>query len=141
MSENCTHDCSSCSANCSSRKKESMLKEPHKQSKIKKVIGVIVMFLYRIRSVFLAIPVVYYALKIAAYNTKHLPKQVGLVMNASGEFAYMISRNVAVMGPLILTGGCLVMMFCSRKALFPWAVSLFTVVLPILLLVSNLYPA
>ena len=41
MSENCTHDCSSCSANCSSRKKESMLKEPHKQSKIKKVIGVV----------------------------------------------------------------------------------------------------
>ena len=110
-------------------------------TKIKKVIGVIVMVLYRIRSVFLAIPVVYYALKIAAYNTKHLPEEVGLVMDASGEFAYMISRNVAIMGPLILTGGCLVMMFCSRKALFPWAVSLFTLVLPILLLVSNLYPA
>ncbi len=41
MSENCTHDCSSCSSNCSSRKKESMLKEPHKQSSIKKVIGVV----------------------------------------------------------------------------------------------------
>ncbi len=41
MSENCTHDCSSCSANCSSRKKESMLKAPHKESKIKKVIGVV----------------------------------------------------------------------------------------------------
>ena len=41
MSENCTHDCSSCSANCSSRKKESFLKEPHKNSSIKKVIGVV----------------------------------------------------------------------------------------------------
>ena len=43
MSENCTHDCSSCSSNCSSRKKEkeSFLKEPHKQSSIKKVIGVV----------------------------------------------------------------------------------------------------
>ena len=41
MSENCTHDCSSCSADCSSRKKESFLKEPHKDSKIKKVIGVV----------------------------------------------------------------------------------------------------
>ena len=110
-------------------------------TKIKKVIGVIVMVLYRIRSVFLAIPVVYYALKIAAYNGKHLPEQVGLYLNANGEFAYMISRNVAVMGPLVLTGGCLVMMFFSRKALYPWAVSLFTLVLPILLLVSNLYPA
>ena len=43
MSENCTHDCSSCTSNCSSRKKdkESFLKEPHKKSSIKKVIGVV----------------------------------------------------------------------------------------------------
>ena len=41
MAENCTHDCSSCSSNCSSRKKESMLKPPHAQSSIKKVIGVV----------------------------------------------------------------------------------------------------
>ncbi len=41
MSENCTHDCSSCSQNCSSRKKESMLKEPHKLSSVKKIIGVV----------------------------------------------------------------------------------------------------
>ena len=41
MAENCTHDCSSCSSNCSSRKKESMLKAPHKASTVKKVIGVV----------------------------------------------------------------------------------------------------
>ncbi|MBO5479824.1 MAG: Mrp/NBP35 family ATP-binding protein [Clostridia bacterium] len=41
MSENCTHDCSSCSANCDSRKKESFLKQPHKNSSIKKVIAVV----------------------------------------------------------------------------------------------------
>ena len=41
MSENCTHDCSSCSSNCASRKKESFLKQPHKDSSIKKVIGVV----------------------------------------------------------------------------------------------------
>ena len=41
MSENCTHDCSSCSSNCSSRKKESMIKAPHKDSSIKKVIGIV----------------------------------------------------------------------------------------------------
>ncbi len=41
MSENCTHDCSSCGKDCSSRKKESFLKEPHKNSSIKKVIGVV----------------------------------------------------------------------------------------------------
>ena len=41
MSGNCTHDCSSCSSNCSSRTKESMIKAPHAQSSIKKVIGIV----------------------------------------------------------------------------------------------------
>ena len=39
----CTHDCSSCSANCSSRsgEKQSLIEQPHKLSHIKKVIGVV----------------------------------------------------------------------------------------------------
>ena len=41
MSENCTHNCSTCASNCASRQKESMLKPPHAQSSIKKVIGVV----------------------------------------------------------------------------------------------------
>ena len=41
MAENCSHNCSSCSSNCASRKEESLLKQPHKKSKIKKVIGVV----------------------------------------------------------------------------------------------------
>ena len=41
MSENCTHNCSTCSSNCASRKQESMLKEPHKKSNVKKVIGIV----------------------------------------------------------------------------------------------------
>lgn len=110
-------------------------------TKIKNVIGVIIMLIYRLRSVFLAIPVVYYALKLASYNMKHLPEKVGINLQATGEFALYLSRSAAVMGPLVLTSGCIVMMFFSRKALFPWAVSIFTLVLPLLLLVSNLYPA
>ena len=42
MSENCNHDCSSCSANCSSRKPGEMPKDkPHLRSRIKHVIGVV----------------------------------------------------------------------------------------------------
>ena len=41
MSDKCSHDCSSCGKDCSSRKQESMLKAPHKASSIKKVIGVV----------------------------------------------------------------------------------------------------
>ena len=41
MAENCNHDCSSCGEACSSRKSESLIKEPHKLSKIRKVIAVV----------------------------------------------------------------------------------------------------
>ncbi len=41
MSENCTHNCSTCSSNCSSRKQESLLKPHHKDASIKKVIAVV----------------------------------------------------------------------------------------------------
>ena len=109
--------------------------------KFKKIVGYVVMLLYRLRKVFLAIPVVYLALKLAVYNLNHLPEQVGVNLQSSGAFANMISRQVAVMTPLGVTAACLVLMFASRKALYPWAVSLFTLLLPILLLVSNLYPA
>lgn len=40
MSE-CTHDCSNCSANCADSAKQEFAAKPHKQSKIKKVIGVV----------------------------------------------------------------------------------------------------
>ena len=41
MAENCTHDCSTCSANCSSRKPESLLAPANKSSNVKKVIGIV----------------------------------------------------------------------------------------------------
>ena len=41
MSENCSHNCSSCGKSCGSRKKESMLKACHKDASVKKVIGVV----------------------------------------------------------------------------------------------------
>lgn len=42
MSEECSHDCSSCSSNCSERNEpQSFLEKPHELSKIKKVIGIV----------------------------------------------------------------------------------------------------
>jgi len=37
----CTHDCSTCSANCPSKDKQSLLEKPHELSNVKKVIGVV----------------------------------------------------------------------------------------------------
>ena len=41
MREGCTHDCSSCSADCSSREKKSLIEELNPASSVKKVIGVV----------------------------------------------------------------------------------------------------
>lgn len=41
MSEECTHDCSSCSANCESREKESFLEKLNEYSSVKHVIGIV----------------------------------------------------------------------------------------------------
>ncbi len=41
MSENCTHDCSTCSENCASRSKESFKKQPHAKSSVKKVVAIV----------------------------------------------------------------------------------------------------
>lgn len=41
MDENCTHDCSTCSANCASRNAAPQKEAPHSASRIKKVIGVV----------------------------------------------------------------------------------------------------
>jgi hypothetical protein len=109
--------------------------------KVNKTINLIGVWLYHLRKFVMAAPVVYYALKLASYNMEHLPEEVGINLQSSGEFAMTIARSMAVMGPLALTGACLLLMFCSRKAMYPWAISIFTLALPLLLLFSNLYPA
>lgn len=110
-------------------------------SKINRVINAIGVWLFRLRKFVMAAPVVYYALKLASYNSENLPEKVGIDLQATGEFAQYISRNLAVMGPLALTAACLLLMFCSRKAMYSWAISIFTLALPLLLLLSNAYPA
>ena len=109
--------------------------------KIGNVIGIICSWIYKLRKLIMAAPVVYFAIRIAIANSDRLPEAVGMNLQSNGEFAMMVTRNYAVFGPLLVTGFCLLLMFCSRKALYPWAVSIFTLVLPILLLLSNIYPA
>lgn len=41
MSEQCSHDCGSCSKSCAERDKSSLLAKPHKDSRVKKVIAVL----------------------------------------------------------------------------------------------------
>lgn len=110
-------------------------------TQFKRALGFVVMAFYHLRKIFLAIPVIYGAFKIAFYNSEHLPVEVGLFLQSNGDFLKMIDRNTAVFWPLIVTLACLFLMLFSRKALYAWAISVFTLALPLLLLFSNVYPA
>ena len=109
-------------------------------SKTNRIINSIGVWLYRLRKLVMAAPVVYYAVKLAKYNLANLPEEVGINLQSTGEFAQTISRNLAVMGPFGLTIGCLFLMLCSRKAMYPWAIAIFTLALPLLILFTNVYP-
>jgi hypothetical protein len=106
--------------------------------KIEEVITVIVQVIFRLRKFIMAAPVIYYAVKLARENLNRLPELVGFNIQSNGEFAAMVSRNYAVYGPLAVTGFCLLLMFCSRKTVFPWIVSIFSLVLPYLVYYTNL---
>ena len=107
--------------------------------KVSRVIDEICKWTYRLRKVIMAAPVVYYAVKLAIDNSKRLPEIVGLDLQSTGEFALTVPRAVAVQGPLWVTAAALVMMFISKKAAFPWIVSVLTLMLPYLIYFTNMY--
>ena len=104
-------------------------------------VGWVYRLIMRLRKIFITIPVVYFALKLAMYNDENLPAQVGILLQEDGTYAYTVARDMAIMGPLAVTAACLLLMFCSRRTLYPWLISMFSLVLPILVLVTNIFPS
>ena len=98
-------------------------------------------WIWQSRKILLAIPVVYLMLYFARLNWNVLPESVGLHLLNTGEYAQYITKQMAVYVPLGVTGGCLAMMFLSRKTLYPWMICLFSMLLPLLLLLTNVFPA
>ncbi len=96
---------------------------------------------HRLRKVFYAIPLMLLGIYLARLNLKFLPDMVGVALQNSGEYAMMIPKALAVWGPMGLSAGCLLMMFLSRRTLYPWLVTLFTMAVPVLLLLTNMFPA
>ena len=95
---------------------------------------------YRLRSVVLSIPVAAIAIIIALHNQVRLPATVGFNMQASGEYAIEVANTVAVLGPLAVTAICLLMTLCSKKVLYPWLISVFSLVLPLFIYFTNTFP-
>ena len=105
------------------------------------VLQCIGIWIWRLRGLLMAVPVAIAALYLAGQNMTRLPETVGINLLANGEYQYLIDRNLAVLLPLLVTGGCLVLMMLSRKNVYPWIISIFTLVLPILIWITNVFPA
>ncbi len=104
---------------------------------------IICSWVYKLRSIFLAIPVLFAAIILAIHNMAKLPETVNLYFPGENILAANLtelSREVAVFGPLLITVLCLTMMFLSRRVTFPWLISLFSLVLPLFLYFITVFP-
>lgn len=110
-------------------------------SKTGQVLTTIGSYLYRMRSVFMAVPVAVAAVWLALLNLSRLPDRVGLDLQTDGSFALIVPRELAVFAPLALTALCILMMVLSKKTVYPWLISIFTLVIPVLIYFVNVYPA
>ena len=98
-------------------------------------------YVKKFKKLFLAAPVATMAVILAILNLIKLPALVGLDLQGNGEFSFEIIREVAVIGPLAITALCLLLMFASKRTLTPWMVSLFSLLLPVMILLTNTFPA
>ena len=115
-------------------------------------------FLYRLwhslflfRGLILAAPVATAAVILAAKCSTDLPASVevtlpGIQVNGENSlFGFLVyqtqyvSRSAAVMVPLVLTAACLLLTICSKRAFYPWLISVFTLSVPLFLLLTNVY--
>ena len=110
-----------------------------KSNRTLRIIKKVFICLYKLRGLILGIPVAVAAVVMAINNQVRLPDMVDISLMATGETSQMVGKSVAVLGPLALTGICLVLVFCSRKVLYPWLISLFSLVLPLLILFINTF--
>ena len=110
-------------------------------AEVRKALRIVWRYIVRFRKGILAIPVALGAVYLAIQNMRKLPELVGLDLQTDGTFSLQLDRFSAVMGPLAITGLCLALMFCSKRTLTPWLVSVFSLTLPVLILVINIFPA
>ena len=102
-------------------------------------------WVYKLRSIFMAIPVLLAAIILAIYNAGHLPEKVSVYFPSFAGDEVLIkltelSRGAAIFLPLLITVGCLGLMFCSRRHTYPWLISVFSLALPLFFLFVGLFP-
>ena len=108
--------------------------------KFAKVVGNIWDWIFKLRKLILAIPVLVGMILLAVRNYRTLPDEIPVILLTDGLAEQMIPRDVAVFGPIAVTMLCLLLMMCSRKTLYPWLISIFSLILPIMFMLSGVLP-
>lgn len=110
-------------------------------------------YIYMLRGIILAAPVASAAAVLASKCAAELPDAVSVTLpgidtqaenSVFGFLVYQthyVARGTAVMASLVLTIACLLLMLCSKRVLYPWLISIFTLTVPLFLLLSNVYLA
>lgn len=98
-------------------------------------------WLYKLRSLVLSIPVAVMAATLALRNLWALPMNVGINLQENGAYAFYVNKGIAVIIPLAVTALCLLCMYVSRRILYPWLISVFSLALPLVLWITNTFPA
>lgn len=111
------------------------------RTKAGKILRGIGYWIYTLRGLLLAVPVVISAVVLAIESNKTLPDRVGLLIQETGSYQWMVDKETAILVPLMITAACLLMMFCSRKVIYPWLISVFSLVLPVVVYITNVFPA
>ena len=119
------------------KEKESTQKVIGFFKKVGFVLALTAKWAYKLRSLVMSIPVFVCAGALAIRNARLLPDLVGVNMLASGEYQWYISRGAAVLIPFAVTVVCLLLMLISKKTLYPWLISLFSLVLPLVVWLTN----
>ena len=99
--------------------------------------------LFKLRRILLSIPVLMVALRLAAEGMQTLPQTVYFGAAGVDEAknllinSYHVSKEFAVYTPLGLTCFCLFMMFFSKKVVYPWVISIMTLIIPVAIMFAN----
>ena len=101
------------------------------------VLKLTVKWAYQLRSLVLSIPVFVCAAALAIRNAKLLPAELNIV--TTGENLLTVTRGIAVLLPLAVTCVCIVLMLCSKKMLYPWLVSVLSLVLPVVIYLASIF--
>lgn len=96
---------------------------------------------WRYRAVILAVSVLILSVLVAVASLAQLPDQVGINLQSDGSYSFTVPKIIAVLFPCLITLVSLFFLLISKRTLYPWLISLFTLAIPLLIYVTNVFPA